>query len=106
MKRGNGHEPGAEYARSLRSGGKARFGRKGVSTGDPRGKRVLLDGGAKGNTEKAITDACAFHKIPLVKTPEFELGDAIGKPGRMVVAVADPRFAERILQLMSAQESD
>lgn len=67
---------------------------------------TLLDGGAKGNTEKAITDACAFHKIPLVKTPEFELGDAIGKPGRMVVAVADPRFAERILQLMSAQESD
>ena len=67
---------------------------------------ALLDGGAKGNTEKAITDACAFHKIPLVKTPEFELGDAIGKPGRMVVAVADPRFAERILQLMSAQESD
>ena len=67
---------------------------------------VLLDGGAKGNTEKAITDACAFHNVRLLKTPAFQLGDAIGKPGRMVVAVTDPNFADRIDQLLSAQESE
>ena len=67
---------------------------------------ALLDGAAGGNTEKAIADACAFHGVPLVKTPEFELGAAIGKPNRMVVTVTDPRFAERILQLLPAQESE
>ena len=67
---------------------------------------VLLDGGTKKNTEKAIADACATHDVPWVKTEAFALGTAIGKPGRMVVAVTDPRFAERILQLMSAQESE
>ncbi len=67
---------------------------------------ALLDGSAGVNTEKAITDACAFHEVPLVRTPEYELGTAIGKPNRMVVTVTDPHFAERILQLLSAQESE
>ncbi len=67
---------------------------------------VLLDGGTKKNTGKAITDACTMRDVPLIRTEAFALGDAIGKPGRMVVAVTDPHFAERILQLMSAQESE
>ena len=60
---------------------------------------VVLDAGASGNAVKSITDACSHHHVTLLTAPEFELGDAIGKPGRMVAGIADPGFAGRILQL-------
>lgn len=63
---------------------------------------VILDRAAAKNAEKAVTDACAWHDVPLVRAPENELGFAIGKPGRMVAAITDPSFADRILQLEKA----
>lgn len=60
---------------------------------------VILDAAAAGNAVKAISDACRYHEVPLIRAPEYELGDAIGKPGRMVAGIADPGFAGRILQL-------
>ena len=60
---------------------------------------VVLDRAAAKNAVKAVTDACAWHEVPLVRAPENELGFAIGKPGRMVAAITDPSFADRILQL-------
>ena len=60
---------------------------------------VLLDASAAKNAVKSITDACTYREVPLVRTPEDELGNAIGKPGRMVVAVTDPGFAKRIIEL-------
>lgn len=60
---------------------------------------VLLDAAAAGNAVKSISDACSYHEVPLFRTPEYELGDAIGKPGRMVVGITDPKFAERVIQL-------
>ena len=60
---------------------------------------VVLDRAAAKNAVKAVTDACAWHEVPLVRAPENELGCAIGKPGRMVAAITDPSFADRILQL-------
>ena len=60
---------------------------------------VILDAAAAGNAVKAISDACRYHEVPLVRAPEYELGDAIGKPGRMVAGIADQGFAGRILQL-------
>ena len=35
--------------------------------------------------------------------PEHELGDAIGKPGRMVAAITDPSMAGRILELTNVE---
>ena len=64
---------------------------------------VVLDRAAAQNADKAIHDACAHHEVPLVYAPEFELGDAIGKPGRMVAAITDPKLADRILQLNQAE---
>ena len=58
---------------------------------------VVLDGGAADNAVKAIGDACAFHNVPLLRAEAGALGQAIGKPGRMVAAVTDASFAERIL---------
>ena len=63
---------------------------------------VVLDRAAAKNATKAVTDACAWHEVPLVLAPENELGYAIGKPGRMVAAITDPSFADRILQLERA----
>ena len=59
---------------------------------------VVLDKAAAKNATKAVTDACAWHEVPLILAPENELGYAIGKPGRMVAAITDPSFADRILQ--------
>lgn len=63
---------------------------------------VLLDAAAAKNAVKAVRDACAFREVPLLTVPAHALGDAIGKPGRMVVAITDPSFADRILKLAEA----
>ena len=63
---------------------------------------VVLDRAAAKNAAKAVGDACAWHEVPLVHAPENELGWAIGKPGRMVAAITDPSFADRILQLQES----
>ena len=63
---------------------------------------VVLDSAAAKNAVKAVTDACAYHEVPLVYAPEDELGYAIGKPGRMVAAITDPSMADRILELAKA----
>ncbi len=60
---------------------------------------VVLDAGASGNAVKSITDACSHHHVTLLTAPEFELGDAIGKPGRMVVGITDAKLADRVAQL-------
>lgn len=60
---------------------------------------AILDEAAAGNAEKAVSNACASHDVPLLRAPEGKLGDTIGKPGRMVAAVTDPSFADRILEL-------
>ena len=64
---------------------------------------VVLDKAAAKNATKAVTDACAYHEVPLIFAPEDELGFAIGKPGRMVAAITDPSMAERIIQLGKAE---
>jgi ribosomal protein L7Ae-like RNA K-turn-binding protein len=60
---------------------------------------AVLDAGASKNAVKSISDACSHHGVTLLSAPEFALGDAIGKPGRMVVAITDAKMAERVIQL-------
>ena len=60
---------------------------------------VLLDASAAKNAVKSITDACTYHEVKLIIAPEDALGDAIGKPGRMVVGITDAKLAERVVQL-------
>ena len=62
-------------------------------------KIVLIDEDASENTKKQMSDACAHKKTPLITVSACSLGDAIGKPGRMIAAVTDQSFAGRILQL-------
>ena len=67
-------------------------------------RAVILDEAAAKNAVKAVTDACAWQDVPLIRTPEGALGEAIGKPNRMAAAITDESFAKRILEL--AKESD
>ena len=64
---------------------------------------ILLDGAASENAVKAVGQACRTHGVPLVRTGEYELGDAIGKPGRMAAGVTDAKMAERIIELNLAE---
>ncbi len=63
---------------------------------------ALLDGAASANAVKALSDACISHGVPLARTGEYQLGDAIGKPGRMAAAVTDAGMAARIIELSDA----
>ena len=65
---------------------------------------ALLDGAASQNAVKALGDACKSHGVPLVRTDEFALGDAIGKPGRMAAAVTDANMAGKIIELSAADQ--
>ena len=61
---------------------------------------VLMDAGASENTRKRLTDACHSHNVPLYELTEGELGRAIGKNGRMVVALKEDGMARKLLTLL------
>ncbi|MBR3763120.1 MAG: ribosomal L7Ae/L30e/S12e/Gadd45 family protein [Clostridia bacterium] len=65
---------------------------------------VLMDAGASGNTRKRITDACHSHSVPLYELTEGSLGHAIGKKGRMVVALKPDGMAQKLLTLLADEQ--
>jgi Ribosomal protein HS6-type (S12/L30/L7a) len=71
-----------------------------------RARAAVLDGAASKNAVKAVGQACQTHGVPLVRTGAFELGDAIGKPGRMAAAITDAGMARRIMELNQVEEID
>ena len=62
-------------------------------------KVVILDEDVSANTKKKMTDACLHTKTPLITVSACSLGNAIGKPGRMIASVTNSSFADRICQL-------
>ena len=65
---------------------------------------VLMDAGASENTRKRITDACRSHNVPLYEVSEGELGCAIGKKGRMMVALKMDGMAQKLLTLLKDEQ--
>lgn len=61
---------------------------------------VLLDGAASQNTFKAFQNACAHDSIPIRLTDADALGEAIGKPGRMIAVVTDGKLAEKLADML------
>ncbi|MDF2924679.1 MAG: ribosomal protein L7ae [Paenibacillaceae bacterium] len=62
-------------------------------------KLVLLATDAAPNAQKKYRDKCAYYQIPLVEYgSRSELGSAVGKIDRVVLAVTDAGFADRIAQ--------
>ena len=63
---------------------------------------ILIDAGASPASQKALTNACAYYNVPHRSVPAGELGRAIGKSDRMVAAITDRAFAERLCALLDA----
>ena len=61
---------------------------------------VLIDAGASPASRKAVTDACVYYNVPFRLIPAGELGQAIGRPGRMVAAITDQVLAARLCALL------
>jgi ribosomal protein L7Ae-like RNA K-turn-binding protein len=83
--------------------GKIVHGEEGVlkSIRSKQARVVLIADDASESTLKKFTDKCSFYDVPLkVALSRDRLGQAIGKPERVIVAVTDPGFAKRILDLM------
>ena len=65
---------------------------------------VLLDGCASENTKKRIIDACHSHDTPGWSLSENALGSAIGKRGRMVIALKADGMAQNLLSMLEGEE--
>lgn len=57
---------------------------------------ALMDEATGPNTSKRLADACRYHNVTLSRLPEGMLGDAIGKPNRMVAAVQKGSLADSL----------
>ncbi|MGV3488290.1 MAG: YlxQ family RNA-binding protein [Tuberibacillus sp.] len=63
-------------------------------------KLVMLSRDASDRTTKTITDKCRYYKVPIVFVDDRKsLGEAIGKAERVVVAVTDPGFGEKLREM-------
>ena len=61
---------------------------------------VLMDEQSAPTTRKRFSDSCASHRVPLYRVPEGLISQALGKDGRMTVAVRRGRMAQKLLELL------
>ena len=63
---------------------------------------VLLASDASENTAKKMKDKCSYYGVSCITTGDrYELGHAVGKDGRVTVAVTDGKLAESIQRLLT-----
>ena len=60
---------------------------------------VLVDEAAAANTKKEFKDGCSFRSVPCWETEKNRLAQAIGKPGRMCLAVHTGTLADKLKAL-------
>jgi len=64
-------------------------------------KIVLIANDASDNTKKKIRDKCSYYQIPCFSVSDrYTLGQSIGKEKRVVVAVIDSGFANKLIQML------
>ncbi len=64
-------------------------------------KLVIIAENASDNTRKKFVDKCTYYKIPYVfMESSEEMSHAIGKQNRMVLAITNKGFAEKIQENM------
>ncbi len=61
---------------------------------------VLMDEHSAQNTRKRFLDSCASHHVPLYSIPAELITQAVGKDGRMTVAVKRGKMADKLLHLL------
>lgn len=66
-----------------------------------KAKLVVVAEDASERTKKTWKNKCAFYEVPLrVAADRFEIGAAMGKAHRVVVAVNDKGFSEKLMTLL------
>ncbi|WP_226034907.1 YlxQ family RNA-binding protein [Aquibacillus saliphilus] len=66
-----------------------------------KAKLVLLASDAGENSRKKITDKCSYYQIPLIVVDDRDtISHAIGKSGRVAIAIIDSGFAVKITSLL------
>ncbi|OZI11608.1 hypothetical protein CEW92_11185 [Bacillaceae bacterium SAS-127] len=64
-------------------------------------KLILLSMDASPNTKKKIQDKASFYRVPVKWVDDrYVLGQAIGKEARVVLAVLDSGFANKLSSLL------
>ncbi|WKB34838.1 YlxQ family RNA-binding protein [Terrilactibacillus sp. S3-3] len=64
-------------------------------------KAVIMARDASGRTQKTVMNKCRYYQVPLLTVESRDLlGEAIGEPSRVLVAVTDIGFAEKIALLL------
>jgi ribosomal protein L7Ae-like RNA K-turn-binding protein len=84
--------------------GKLSTGEEGVlkAIRSGRARLVVLSADASANTQKKFRDKCRFYQVELAECcTRHELGAAIGKPERVVVAVLDSGLAQLMKKCLS-----
>ncbi|QHT46695.1 YlxQ family RNA-binding protein [Bacillus sp. SB49] len=66
-----------------------------------RAKLVLIAEDIGPQTKKKLTDKCSFYEIPCYTVDDRQtLSQAIGKTGRVAIAVLEKGFAEKLQSLL------
>ena len=66
-----------------------------------KAKLVILSNDASQNTYKKVTDKCKYYNVPVrFVESRYELGHAIGKDARVVVALSDEGFAKKLSEML------
>ncbi|MEK3886935.1 YlxQ family RNA-binding protein [Bacillus sp. FSL K6-3431] len=66
-----------------------------------RAKLVIISKDASSNTTKKLQDKCNFYNVPYLYVESREqLGHAIGKEARVVVALTDEGFAKKMASML------
>lgn len=64
---------------------------------------VILSADAGPNTKKKVSDKCASYRTPMIEIgSRHQLGRALGKAERVVIAVTDPGFSRAIRDRVSS----
>ena len=70
-----------------------------------RANLVILSKDASANTNKKITDKCKSYNVPICLVENRQdLGQAIGKEARVVVAIMDAGFAKKLSELLDESQ--
>ncbi len=61
---------------------------------------LLMDEDSAPTTRKRFTDSCASHNVPLYEVPAGMIAQALGKDGRMTVAIKQGKMAQKLFELL------
>ncbi len=67
---------------------------------------VLADEGLSENGAKRYTDACRYQRVRLALLPKGLIARAVGKSGRMALALEKSGLCEQLIALTGAQVPD